>query len=178
MNRRSVLITTAALSLVALPSAAMAYEAPGVTVAVTDATPALGAPVSVTISGAQPNELVGLTVTSDPISLPNDSISIAGTKSLGKAADANGVVVFQVSFSSAGVFTAQAEGTASGLLATQVLTAAAPGAAAPAATATSSGALAITGSEATTLAIGAGALLAVGAGAVVVTRRRKASQNG
>lgn len=174
MNRRSVLIATAALSLIAFPSAAMAYEAPGVTAKVSDATPALGAPVVVTISGAQPNELVGLTVVSNPISLPNDSITIAGTKTLAKTADASGAVTFSVSFSTGGVFTATAEGTASGLLASQVLTAADGGAATT--TATDSGALAVTGANATTLAIGAGALVVVGGGAVVLTRRRKAAQ--
>lgn len=176
MNRRSVLIATAALSLIAFPSAAMAYEAPGVTVKVADATPTVDTPVSITFGGAKAGEDVTLTVTSNPASLSSDAIRIAGTKSFTKAADANGVATFSVSFSTAGVFTAQAVGAVSGTLATdQVLTVAGGGNATT--TATDTGALAITGSNATTLAIGAGALVVVGGGAVVLTRRRKAAQS-
>lgn len=175
MNRRSVLIATAALSLIALPSAAMAYEAPGVTVTVTDATPALSAPVSLTITGAQPNEAVTLTVTSNPASLSNDQITIAGTKSLTKNADASGAATFSVSFGSAGVFTAVATDSTGASLGDQVLTVAGGGAATN--TATDTAKLPITGSNASALAIGAGALVVVGGGAVVLTRRRRASQN-
>lgn len=173
MNRRSLLIATAALSLVALPSAAMAYEAPGVTVRVSDATPVLSAPTTVTITGAQPSEAVTLTVTSNPASIPNDQITIAGTKSFTKNADTNGVATFSVSFGTAGVFTAVATDSTGASLGDTVLTVAGGGSASSAAADT--GSLAITGSSATTLALGAGALVVVGGSAVVIARRRKAS---
>lgn len=175
MNRRSVLIATAALSLIALPSAAMAYEAPGVTVRVTDATPSLSAPVTLTITGAPANGPVTLTVTSNPASLSNDQITIAGTKSLTKNADANGVATFTVSFGTAGVFTAVATDAAGNSLGDQVLTVAGGGAATT--TATDTGSLPVTGSNAPALVMGASALVVVGGGAVVLTRRRQASQN-
>src|SRR5450759_2992563 len=52
MIRRSIMITAAAVALILVPSAAMAYQAPGITFTVSDATPTAGAPFTATVSGA------------------------------------------------------------------------------------------------------------------------------
>src|SRR5450759_21681 len=102
MLRRSIMITAAAVALILVPSAAMAYQAPGITFTVSDATPTAGAPFTATVSGAGADAPVTLTITSDPASISSAGIEIAGTKTLTKTGNASGVVTFTVTLSAAG----------------------------------------------------------------------------
>lgn len=168
MIRRKVLIVAAAAALVLAPSAAFGYGATDYTNkgTVSDSTPAAGESFSVTVQGPA-NAGVTLTVTSNPASLPDSAITIAGTKSLTKTTNASGVAVFTVTLAQAGTYTVVAADAASGaVLSTQSLTVAA-------AAGGTAAALPTTGSDALPLGLGAGALVLAGAGAVVVARRRR-----
>ena len=185
MIRRTVLTASAVLALTLAPAAAQAYDAPGFETTVADPTPATGAPVTVSVRGAGAGAPVTLTVTSEPASLSNDSIQIAGTKSLTKPAGSTGVATFAVTFVAGGTYNAVATDAAGRTLGTEVLTVAAPAAPGAAATggaatggAAAGAALSETGFDATGLAVGAGAMVLAGAGAVVVARRRQTSVAG
>lgn len=170
MIRRKVLIVAAAAALVLAPSAAFGYGAQDYTNkgTVSDSTPAAGESFSVTVQGPG-NTPVTLTVTSNPASLPDSAITIAGTKTLTKTTSATGTAVFTVTVTQAGTYTLVAADAASGaVLSTQSLTVA--GAAGAAGT---TRALPTTGSDALPLGLGAGALVLAGAGAVVVAKRRR-----
>lgn len=173
MNRRHALVAVLALGLALAPAAANAYEAEGVSVTVSAAAPALNAPTTLTVSGVNPGEAVTATITSLPATIAGESISIAGTKALTKTASDAGVAIFTATFAEAGTFTVVFTGENGRLIAdNQVITVAAN---LPTTGGDKPGTLPVTGSEAVSLAIGAGVLVAAGAGAVVVTRRRKAS---
>lgn len=170
MIRRTVLIAAAAAALAIVPTAAFGYGATDYTDkgTVSDSTPAAGQAFTVTVKGPA-NASVTLTITSNPASLPDSSITIAGTKSLPKTTNASGVATFTVTRAQSGTFTLVATDTASGaVLSTQTVTV--PAAASAAA------ALPSTGSNALPIVLSAGALLALGAGAVVVGKRRHAAQ--
>ena len=173
MTRRACLASAATLALVALPTAALAYDAPGFTTTATDPTPALGAPITLATSGAEPGEPITMTVTTDPASISNDAIEIAGTKALTKPADASGTVSFTVELNAAGTFTARITDASGALLGDEVLVVApAPGAAG-----TQAGPqLSDTGFDPAGIATGAAALVLAGAGAVLVARRRMATR--
>lgn len=175
MTRRTTLTAVSALALIAIPSAAFAYEAPGIDVTVTDPTPGVGDAITVSIAGAQAGGDVTLTVTSNPASIPNDAITIAGTKSLTKAASQNGVAVFTVAFSESGTYTAVATDAANSMLGDATLVVGGGASAAVETQNVDGGPLAVTGFDGTQLLLGAGALLATGAGAVVVARRRQST---
>ena len=175
MIRRAVLVAAAAvaaLALILVPSAAMAYNAPGFTSTVSDPSPAVGQPNSVVISGADANSPVTLTITSDPATLSNDSIQIAGTKSLTKTANASGVATFSVTLNASGNFAVVATNAAGAVISTLTLSAHAAGAAAG----TGGAVLSSTGFDGMPLAVGGGVLVLVGAGAVLVARRRQSAQ--
>ncbi|AEE44860.1 hypothetical protein [Cellulomonas fimi] len=164
-TRRAIVTAAAVAGLVLAPTAAFGYGADDYSNdgTVSDTTPAVGQAFTVTVKGPA-NTPVTLTVTSNPASLPDSTITIAGTRSLTKTTDAAGDAVFTVTLAQSGTFTLVVTDGASGaVLSTQAVTVA--GAAAPAA-------LSSTGSNALPIAAGAGALLAVGAGAVVIARRR------
>jgi LPXTG-motif cell wall-anchored protein len=168
MIRRKVLIVAAAAALVLAPSAAFGYGAQDYTNkgTVSDSTPATGESFSVTVQGPG-NTPVTLTVTSNPASLPDSAITIAGTKTLTKTTNAAGTAVFTVTVVQPGTYTLVAADAASGaVLSTQSLTVAGAAGAAR-------GALPTTGSDALPLGLGAGALVLAGAGAVVVAKRRR-----
>src|SRR6187549_3609668 len=67
MIRRALLSTAAAVALILTPSVAMAsgYNAPGFSSSVSDATPAIGHPVTVSIRGGEANarQIIKLVVT-------------------------------------------------------------------------------------------------------------------
>lgn len=173
MIRRAVLVAAAAVAVILTPSVAMAYNAPGFTSTVSDSTPALGAPVTVVISGADAKAPVNLTITSNPASISNEAIQIAGTKSLTKAANTSGVATFTVTLTAAGTYSLVASKAAGAVMSTQTLTVAGAAAAPlPAAT----GALSFTGFDGMGLAVGGGALVLAGAGVVLVARRRRSAQ--
>lgn len=168
MNRRIVLTALAGASLAVVPSAAMAYDAPGYTTTTTDPAPAAGESFTITTQGTTAGEKYTLTITSNPATLSNDSIAIAGTKSLTKTATGSSVS-FTVTLTAAGTFTGATTDAAGTVLGDEVFTvAAAPGAPAPA--------LSSTGFDSMGLVAGAGALVLAGAGAVVVARRRQSVQ--
>ena len=163
MVRRALLTAAAAAALVAFPAAAMAYDAPGYNTTVTDPTPAIGQAFTVTTDGNAPGEQLTLTVTSNPASISNDSIVVAGSKALAKTADASGNVSWTVTLNAAGTYTLAITNAAGQLVGDEVVTVAA--AAGPA--------LSDTGFDGMPLVLGAGALVALGATAVVVARRRR-----
>ncbi len=166
MNRRHILTIAAAAALVLAPTAAFGYGATDYTDkgTVSDTTPAAGQAFTVTIKGPA-NESVTLTITSNPASVPDSSITIAGTKSLTKVANAAGAATFTFTLTQAGTYTIVATNTASGaVLSTQVVTVAAAG--------STAAALPSTGSNALPIGLAAGALVLVGAGSVVVAKRR------
>ena len=172
MNRRRALLSTVgALALVALPSVAMAYDAPGYTTTVSDPTPAIGQAITVTTDGSVASQQMTLTITSDPASISNDAIQVAGTKALAKTANASGDVTWTVTFSAAGTYTLRVTDVSGALLGDEVVTVAA----APGGTGTG-GALSDTGFEAMELALGAGALILAGGAAIAVVRRRQTAR--
>lgn len=170
--KRFVAAGAVALTLFAAPTAAFAY-APTPTIGVTDATPAVGQSVTVTITNAAPGEAVTLTVSVPGI--PDSAIQIAGTQSLTKNADANGVATFTVTISAAGTATITAVGAQSGDLGTTSVTVATGAGSGPVAEGAAPGStLPQTGANAAGLGILAGGLLVAGAGSVVLVRRSKA----
>lgn len=169
--RRTALVAAAAAALVLAPSAAMAYQAGDYSNkgSISDTTPAVGQSFTVTVTGPA-NTPVTLTITSNPSSIPDSAITIAGTKSLTKTTNASGTAVFTVTLSQPGTFTLVAtDGVSGAVLSTQTVSVAAAAGAAGAA-----GTLSSTGTNALPIALGAGALVLVGAGGVVVARRRHA----
>lgn len=163
MVRRALLTAAAAVALVALPAAAMAYDAPGYTTTVTDPTPAIGQAFTLTTDGQTAGEQLILTVTSDPASIGNDKIAVAGSRSLAKTADADGAASWSITLSAAGTYTLAVTNAAGQLVGDETVTVAAA----------TGPALSDTGFDGMPLAIGAGALVALGAAAVVVARRRR-----
>jgi hypothetical protein len=165
MIRRVLLVAAAAVALILAPSVAMAaYNAPGFGSSVSDSTPAIGHPVTVTINGGAANagQMIKLVITSD-----------AGTTmSFSKRANANGVVKFTFKLSAAGTYKVEAFNAAGALVSDQVLTVASQAASAV----PSSKQLSSTGFDGMPLAVGGGVLVLVGAGAVVVARRRRSAQ--
>lgn len=171
--RRTALASAAAVALVLAPTAAWAYDAPGYTSGVTDATPAAGAPIVVAVDGdpAIAGRTVLLTVTSTPASLPNSAIQIAGTATASRVADAQGAVRFTVVLSEPGSYSAVA--TVDGAAVSTMDLAVTP--ATTTTVAAAGGSLARTGLDGAGLATGAGVLVVAGAGAVLVARRRQAA---
>ncbi|MFC8190590.1 peptidase [Cellulomonas sp. NPDC057328] len=176
--RRTVATAVTAAALALAPTAAFAYGAADYTNRGTasDTTPALGESFTITVQGPG-NTPVNLTITSNPASIPDSAISIAGTRSATKTTAANGVATFTVTLSQAGSYTAVVtDGVSGAVLSTQTFTvAAAAGAAAGGAGAgtAAAGQLSATGSNALPIALGAGALVAAGAGALVVANKRR-----
>jgi len=170
--RRSVLVATAALGLVALPSVALGYEAPGIDTIVTDATPMVGEETRVTITGAEPSSEVTLTVTSNPASLPVDAIEVAGTRSFSKSADPSGAVDFRVTFTESAVYNAAATDASGSLLGDLVLTVSTLDGEVPS---VDDGGLALRGAEVVGRVAGAAVGAAAGVGVVLLVRRRRAT---
>ncbi len=168
MVRRALVSAAAAAALVLVPTAALAYEAPGYDIAVEDVSPSPGEGFQVSIDGATVGEDYTLTITSSPASLPDDVIQIAGTASLTRTATSP-TVSWTVTLQSAGTFALAVTNAAGELVAdsTVVVTAAGED------DVTGGDGLAVTGFDGVQLAIGAGVLLVLGAGAVVVSRRRQ-----
>ena len=168
MIRRTILSALAAAALVAVPVAAMAYDAPGYNTTVNDPTITAGQSVTVSTTGATPGESYTLTVTTNPASISNDAITIAGTKALAKTAPASGTISWTVTLSAAGTYTMAITDAAGNLVGDEVITVAA--AAGPA--------LSDTGFEASGLVGGAAALVAAGTIAVFLARRRQQAHAG
>jgi len=183
MIRRIVMVAAAAATLILVPSAAMAfnapmtYNAPGYTSTVSDSTPAIGQPVKVTIRGV-PHERITLTITSNRASTNTNVIEVAGSSSRVKAQtkqlNANGVGTWTVRFTAAGVYTLTMTNVAGVVVSTQTVEVLGVSANAPIPAAV--GALPRTGFDPKGLLVGGGLLLFAGAGAVVAAKRRRSSQ--
>lgn len=169
MIRRIIMVAAAAAALTLVPSAAMAYNAPGFNSTVSDSTPAIGQPVTIVITGADADEPVTLTITSDPASISSDAIQIAGTKSLTKNANASGVATFTVTLTAAASYALTATNAAGAVLSTQTLTVAA-------ATPAAAGTLPRTGFDVMGFGLWGGLFVLVGAGALIVVKRRRPAQ--
>lgn len=170
VNRRLLASFAAAAALVVMPVAvAQAYVAPGYDLEVSDSTPAPGQSFQALFEGATAGEAYTLTITSDPASIPNSDIEIAGTASLTRTATSD-VVPYTVTLRSAGNYRLAVTDVSGALLADSTVVVAAPSAPAP-----SGGGLAATGADPLMLGLGAAAVIALGAGTVVVVRRRNAS---
>ncbi|MBD7917218.1 immunoglobulin domain-containing protein [Cellulomonas sp. Sa3CUA2] len=171
---RTVATAAIAGALALAPTAAFAYGASDYTNTGTasDTTPAVGQSFTITVQGPG-NTPVVLTITSNPASIPDSAISIAGTRSATKTTNAAGSAVFTVTLAQAGTYTAVVtDGVSGEVLSTQTFTVAA----ATGGTATASGSgLAVTGSSTLPIALGAGALVLVGAGGVAYASKRRKS---
>lgn len=170
MFRRTLASGAAAAALILVPTAAFAYEAPGYDIQVEDASPAPGEGFQVSIDGATVGEDYTLTITSNPESIPDEDIEIAGTVSDTRTATSP-VVTWTVTLESAGTYALAVTNEAGQLVAdsTVVVTAAGED------DVTGGDGLAVTGFDGVQLAIGAGVLLVLGAAALVVSRRRQAA---
>lgn len=171
--RRSAAAVALAAALALAPTAAFAYGAADYTNTgtVSDTTPAAGESFTVTVQGPA-NTPVTLTITSNPASIPDNAISIAGTRALTKTTSATGAAVFTVTLSQAGSYTLVVTDSVSGaVLSTQAVTVA--GATTGTGTAAAAGNLAVTGSDSLPIALGAGALVLLGAGVAVYANKRR-----
>lgn len=156
----------------------MAYEAPGYDIEVEDSSPAIGEGFEISIDGATVGEDYTLTITSNPESIPNEDIQIAGTVSNTKTATST-VVSWIVTLRSAGSYAlavTDAEGRLVADSSVIVTGADTDGDGVVDDDVTGGAGLPVTGFDGAQLAIGAGALLALGAGALVVSRRRAAAR--
>jgi hypothetical protein len=170
MIRRTLLSISAAIALVAVPAAAMAYDAPGYSSTVSDPTPAVGQAFTVTTTGAPAGANLTLTITSNPASISNDAIEIAGTKALAKTANASGTATWSVTLSAAGTYTLAVTDASGALLGDETVVVAAAGGV--------PSALSSTGFDPLGLAAGAVALMAAGGVAVFFARRRQMAHVG
>jgi len=161
MIRRAILVAAAAVALMLVPSAAMAYNAPTFPATVSDTTPAVGQTVTVIIHGGKTNanQLITLTIKSG-----------SSTRVLTAMSNAAGVAHFTFSLSAVGTYTLTATNASGAVMSTQTVTVHAAAAASVAPN------LSFTGFEGTGLAVGGGLLVLTGAGAVLVARRRKTAQ--
>ncbi len=166
MNRRTAAIVVATAGLTLVPTAAMAYDAPGYDTTTTDPTPGVNQSFQITTNGTTAGDECTLTITSNPSTIPNDSIQIAGTKALAKTANGSSVS-WSVTLTEAGTYTAAITDASGALIGDEVLTVVAADGSVP------TGSLASTGFDPLGLAAGAGALVLAGAGAVAVARRRQ-----
>ena len=170
MIRRIIMVAAAAAALILVPSVAMAYEAPGFNFTVSDSTPTVGTPFTATISGADANTVVTLTV-----ECPN-----VGVKTLTDTASASGVASFSVTLTGAGTCTLTATNVAGAVLATQTVLGVSANAPIPAAAnapiPAAGGALPRTGFDVMGFALWGGLFVLVGAGALIVVRRRRPAQ--
>ena len=162
MIRRAILVAAAAVAVILVPSAAMAYQAPPLPATVSDTSPGVGQSVTVIIHGgaANANQVITLTVA-----------CTNGTKTLNATANASGTASFSVTPTAAGVCTLTASNASGAVISTQTVTVHAVSAAGVAPTQ-----LSFTGFEGTGLAVGGGLLVLTGAGVVVFARRRKSAQ--
>jgi len=185
MIRRAVLATAAAVALILTPSVAMAYNAPGFSSSVSDSTPTIGHPVTVTIRGGVANarQIVKLVITT-PIAGPRGPHKKANV--LYKRANASGVVKFTFKLNTLGTYKVEAFNKAGGLLSDQTLTVVRSAGHGNgngngngngdkrAASAASQ--ISFAGLDGAGLAAGGGALLIPGAGAMLIAKRRRSAK--
>jgi hypothetical protein len=120
MIRRAVLVSVAAVALILFPSAAMAYNAPGYSSSVSDPTPAIGHPVTVTVNGGSANARQRIKLVITPVAGPRKPHTKANV--LFQRANANGVVKFTFKLNALGVYKVEAFNAAGALLSDQTLT--------------------------------------------------------
>ena len=162
MIRRAILVAAAAVAVILVPSAAMAYNAPGFTSSVSDTSPGVGQSVTVIINGGAANANAAITLT---VACSNNTTTLNAT------ANASGTASFNFTPTAAGVCTLTAANASGAVISTQTVTVHTVSAAGVAPTQ-----LSFTGFEGTGLAVGGGLLVLTGAGVVVFARRRKSAQ--
>ena len=182
MIRRAFLATAAAVALILTPSVAMAYNAPGFSSSVSDSTPTIGHPVTVTIRGGVANarQMVKLVIT--PVAGPRGPHKKANV--LYKRANANGVVKFTFKLNTLGTYKVEAFNKAGGLLSDQTLTVVRSGGHGNAngngrgdkRAASAASQISFAGLDGVGLAAGGGALLIPGAGAMLIAKRRRSAK--
>ena len=173
--RRTAAVTVTAAALALLPSAAFGYGAADYTNTGTASTttPTVGTPFTITVQGPA-NTPVIITVTTNPASIPDAAITIAGTKALTKTTSASGAVSFSVTLSQPGTYTAIiTDGVSGEALSTQVFVVPGPAAGGAGTSGPGTGWLSQTGANSVPIALGAGALLAAGAAGVVYANKRR-----
>ena len=181
MIRRAVLATAAAVALILTPSVAMAYNAPGYSSSVSDSTPTIGHPVTVTVSGGVANarQIIKLVVT--PVAGPRKPHTRATV--LYQRANAKGVARFTFKLKTLGDYKVEAFNKAGGLLSDQTLTVVRSGGHGHGnrdghgdkrASAVSQ--ISFAGLNGVGLAAGGSALLLPGAGAMFIARRRRSAK--
>lgn len=170
---RTVATAVIAGALALAPTAASAYVPSDYSnVTASTLSPGVGSPFIITIQGPI-NADVTLNITSVSAAIPDSAITIAGTRSLTKTTNAEGVASFTVTLAQAGTYNAVVTDAGTGaVIRTLTLDVAAASG-----TSTSGGQLSSTGSDALPIALGAGALLLVGAGGVAFAKRRRQSVN-
>jgi hypothetical protein len=179
MIRRAVLATAAAVALILTPSVAMAYNAPGFSSSVSDSTPTIGHPVTVTIRGGVANarQIVKLVITT-PIAGPRGPHKKANV--LYKRANASGVVKFTFKLNTLGTYKVEAFNKAGGLLSDQTLTvvrsAGHGNGNGDKRAASAASQISFAGLDGAGLAAGGGALLIPGAGAMLIAKRRRSAK--
>ena len=161
MIRRAILVAAAAVAVILVPSAAMAYQAPPLPATVSDTTPAVGQSVTVIIRGGAVNANQAFTLT---VACSNNTQTLTAT------ANAAGLARFTFTPTAAGVCTLTATNASGAVISTQTVTVHTVSAAGVAPQ------LSFTGFEGTGLAVGGGLLVLTGAGVVVFARRRKSAQ--
>ena len=161
MFRRALMLVAAAALLVLTPSVAMAYEAPGFSSTVSDATPAAGQCTTMTVDGGATNagEVFTLDVTGP------------SATSLTATANATGVASFQVCLTKVGDYTLTVRNADGAIVADQTITVHAATAAGD--DTSNPGKLSQTGSNILPIAVGGVLLVLLGAGTVLIARRRR-----
>ena len=101
--KRAFALGAAVFAIALVPAAAQAYPAPSVPITVSDATPAVNDPVTVTITGLESAQSATSTVTS-PTSIPDSAIEIAGVAALTKNVPGDSIT-FTHRFSTNGTYT-------------------------------------------------------------------------
>lgn len=101
--KRAFALGAAVFAIALVPAAAQAYPAPPVPITVSDATPGVNEPVTVTITGLDSAQTATSTVTS-AASIPDSAIEIAGVAALTKDVPGDSVT-FTHRFSANGTYT-------------------------------------------------------------------------
>jgi hypothetical protein len=192
MIRRALLVAAAAVALILAPSVAMAYNAPGFSSSVSDPTPAIGQPVTVTLRGGAANagQVIKLVITPKASPRKPDNKSNHSAMTLLNRANAKGVVKFTFKLSAAGAYKVELFNKAGALLSDQTLTVHRGGAHGNGdgdrdgrdnghgdkSAASAASRLSIAGLHGIGLAASGGALVLPGVGAMLVARRRRSAK--
>lgn len=102
--KRAFALGAAVFAIALVPAAAQAYPAPPVTITVSDPTPGVNEPITVSITGLETAQTATNTTTSQDASIPDSAIEIAGVAALTKDVPGDSVT-FTHRFAANGVYT-------------------------------------------------------------------------